>query len=155
MTHRLLATIVGLLAVTGCGPVDEEDPSAAPAYTQCVDDLDPPAEAQAMEVGYLDENGSFMPLTEGMAIDKQFGFQGGSHVDLAARVFGSEGEVAFSIEDGAGFMVSSEGEVPSCDGWAESQARVFDPPTGTGMSFTVRLVGGTEELTETLTIDIR
>lgn len=154
MTHRIVASLCTLLALTACGPVDEEDPSAAPAYTQCLEEGEAPTEAMAIEVGYLDESAVFHPLSDGMAIDKQFGFQGGSHVDLAARVYGYEGNVSFSIADGQGFMVSSEGEVPVCDGWAESQARVFDPPTGAGMTFTVRLVG-TDDLSQTLTVDIR
>ncbi len=154
MTHRIVASLCALLALNGCGPVDEEDPSAAPAATQCLDEGQLPTEAMAIEVGYLDESAVFHALTDGMAIEKQFGFQGGSHVDLAARIYGYEGDVEFSIADGQGFMVSSEGAVPSCDGWAESQARVFDPPTGDGMTFTVRLIGS-DDLTETLTVDIR
>ncbi len=153
MTHRTIATLVGLLAVTGCGPVDEPSPSASPAGSYCVDEVAAPTEAVDIQVGYL-ANGQFELLEDGTVLYQEYGFQGGSHIDLAARVYGVEGEIEFTVDDGMGFSVTSIGDVPPCDGWAEAEARVFDPPVGTDMTFTLQLSGG-QELTETLSIDIQ
>jgi len=150
MNRALVLSCLSLCAV-GCGPVDD-DPLDPTTETSCVEGDAQPAGTE-MRVAYWDEQGTFQDAVEGEPIERQFGFQGGSHIDLAARVFDLDGMVEFTIDDGQDFLETSSGAIPACDGWAEAQARIFDPPSGSA-TYTVRVTQGSQDLSDSITVVI-
>lgn len=131
---------VSALAV-GCRP--DDDP-VDPEEAVCID-LPAPATSPTLIAGAYEQD-AFIEVKSGSTLILQHGIQGGTHLDLAARVFNlapSPVVLELSVEGSASGTTTIAAD--SCEGWIEMVGRVFEPPEGDA-ELRVRLLddGGAE-----------
>lgn len=142
----LLIMTCGLLA--GCGPDEPVDPEEA----VCID-LPAPETSPVLIVGAV-EAGEFLVVDDGSTLVLQHGIQGGTHLDLAARVFSlASSRLVLELTIEGSSRESTTVAADPCSGWIEIVGRVFDPSEGDAR-LRVRLLddGGAELATEELDV---
>lgn len=87
---RLVVATLVLAAQLGCG--GGCSPSIPEPSTECDTSIPAPA-AETVVAGQLDDRGAFVPLTDGDHLPLHFGSQGGSHLELAVRLYAEAGDV--------------------------------------------------------------
>ena len=151
-TRCFIAFAVGAL-LTGCSPADEPGPpSVGPGPDTCVDMAEMP-EGPTLVPGELDFDGSFSEIADGQIVERFYGPQGGTHVELAARVFNAASEdhiVLIDVADGD----SSRVGVVGCDGWGEAAFRVFDPNPQLDLTLTLLDLDREEQAVVVLHLDV-
>lgn len=126
MTPRCLLSFTAIALMAGCAPSDDPEPVSISDSGDDCPMLDDMPEGATLIPGRVDLDGEFHPLSDGNTLKRVYGPQGGTHVDLAARVFNELSEDHIIVVEVVDGPVSRLGVV-GCDGWGQADFRVFDP----------------------------
>jgi hypothetical protein len=151
--------VLTLSACSGDDPNNCDDcggPGPPGPTTKCVSDA--AAAGPTVVAGEID-GGAFVALAAGMQVQTHYGAQGGSHIQIAARVFADAGPnmtASIDIADEMGGGASTEVGFGSCGSeWAEIDAPVFGYAYGAAeLAISVRTLDGTEVASQLIAIEV-